>query len=180
LCEKAPGIPAAVEQVVFKTLAKDPQHRFAQVRDLAPALEEASKIEESGRTVVMPSLEQPAETKQMSLTNLPVLLTQLIGREQDVAAVCTELSLPDVRFLNLLGTGGVGKTCLGLEVAREMHPRFGDGVCFVPLASIRNPDLVLPTIAQRLKLQEVGGHPCEFDLQEVGSDVTQCSDTPRY
>lgn len=159
LREQVPGIPAAVEQVVFKTLAKDPQHRFAQVRDLALALEEASKAEESGRTVIMPSLEQPAETRQTSHFNLPVPLTQFIGREQEVAAVCAELSRPEVRLLNLLGMGGVGKTRLSLEVAREMHPRFGDGVCFVPLAPIRDPDLVLPTIAQALKLQEAGGQP---------------------
>ncbi|TMD36850.1 MAG: hypothetical protein E6J04_04265, partial [Chloroflexi bacterium] len=62
------------------------------------------------------------------------MLTPLIGREQEVAAVCAELAHPTVRLLTLLGAGGIGKTRLSLQVATQMRDQFADGVCFVPLA----------------------------------------------
>ncbi|GHO98766.1 serine/threonine protein kinase [Reticulibacter mediterranei] len=69
-------------------------------------------------------------------------------------ATQTFLSRPQVRLLTLTGTPGVGKTRLGLQVASELRHTFADGVCFVSLAPLRDPDLVLPTLAQALSLPE--------------------------
>jgi len=55
--------------------------------------------------------------------------------------------------------GGVGKTCLGLHIATDLVKDFADGVCFVSLAPISDPDLVIPTIAQTLGLREPGDQP---------------------
>lgn len=60
---------------------------------------------------------------------------------------------PDVRLVTLTGTGGIGKTRLGLEVGAELLPAFREGVYFVPLASINDASLVIPTIAHTLGLQ---------------------------
>jgi predicted ATPase/DNA-binding CsgD family transcriptional regulator len=88
--------------------------------------------------------------------NLPAQLTPLIGRKREVAAVCTLLQHPEVRLVTLTGPGGVGKTRLGLEVAAELLDDYPDGVCFVPLAPISDPELVIPTIAQALGIKEAG------------------------
>src|SRR5438874_7407140 len=97
---------------------------------------------------------------------LSVLLTPLIGREQEVAAVCAELAHPTVRLLTLLGAGGIGKTRLSLQVARAMQTDFADGVYFVPLAPIRDPGLVLPTIAEVLGFRESGVQPLFARVKE--------------
>jgi predicted ATPase len=62
-----------------------------------------------------------------------------------------------MRLLTLTGTGGVGKTRLTLQVASELLADFAQGVCFVALAPLSDPNLVLPTIAEALGLKEVAG-----------------------
>jgi predicted ATPase/DNA-binding CsgD family transcriptional regulator len=96
-------------------------------------------------------------SKERAITdNLPAQLTPLIGREHEVAEACILLRSPDVRLVTLTGTGGVGKTRLALQVAAGLLDDFPDGVSFVPLAPISDPDLVVPTIAQALDVKESG------------------------
>src|SRR5947207_8250228 len=62
--------------------------------------------------------------------NLPLQLTALLGREQEVEAACALLQRPDVRLLTLTGTGGIGKTRLGLAIATGLQAAFADGAYF--------------------------------------------------
>jgi predicted ATPase/class 3 adenylate cyclase/DNA-binding CsgD family transcriptional regulator len=101
----------------------------------------------------------PLKTLDTQPNNLPIQLTSLIGREKEVAAVQNLLCREEIRLLTLTGPGGTGKTRLGLQVAAELNDSFADGVFFVDLASISDPDLVVPTIAETLKLKEIGDQP---------------------
>jgi predicted ATPase/DNA-binding CsgD family transcriptional regulator len=89
--------------------------------------------------------------------NLPVQPSSLIGREREVDTARDYLLRPDVRLLTLTGTGGIGKTRLALEVAANLIDAFEHGVFLVSLAPIRDPDFVIPTIAQTLGIREHGG-----------------------
>jgi predicted ATPase len=79
-------------------------------------------------------------------TNLPVQPTPFVGRERELAEV---LALLDShRIVTLTGPGGSGKTRLALQAAAESVERYGDGVWFVSLAAVRDPQLIEPTIAR--------------------------------
>ncbi len=94
-----------------------------------------------------------------SLWTLPAPLTPLIGRKQEIAAVCEQLSHDSVRLLTLTGPPGVGKTRLGLHVTSELVSAFADGACFVSLASVRDTERFIAAIAQALGIQEIGDQP---------------------
>ena len=89
-----------------------------------------------------------------SLHGLPSSLTPLLGREHEEAAITRMLQGDRVRLLTITGPGGVGKTRLAVQVASTARTCFPDGMYFVGLAALREPDLVLPTIGQALGLHE--------------------------
>ena len=86
--------------------------------------------------------------------NLTVQPTPLLGREDEVADACAILRGRAVRFLSLVGPPGIGKTRLALQVALELREHFCDGVYFVPLAPVHDPNLVVSAIALTLGIRE--------------------------
>jgi predicted ATPase/DNA-binding CsgD family transcriptional regulator len=87
---------------------------------------------------------------------VPILFTPLIGREKEIATLRDLSQDEHVRLLTLTGPGGVGKTRLALQLAADFAASgemFRGGIDFVPLAPITDPDLILPTIAQTVRLQ---------------------------
>ena len=80
---------------------------------------------------------------------------------------------PEVRLVTLTGTGGTGKTRLAVQVAAELLDEFADGVVFVGLAPLQDPNLVPTTAAQALGIratssetiaEELGRHLRDRDL----------------
>lgn len=83
---------------------------------------------------------------------LPVPLTPFIGREEELVELQTLLRMPETRLLTLVGSGGMGKTRLALELARTQLHTFTDGVLFVPLVPLTDPSAIVPTLAATLAL----------------------------
>ena len=92
----------------------------------------------------LPSEFPPLRTLESYSNNLPLQATPLIGREREVEAVCGRLRSPETRLLTLVGPGGTGKTRVGLQAAAELVDDFEDGVFFVPIAAITDPDAGCP------------------------------------
>jgi predicted ATPase/class 3 adenylate cyclase len=89
--------------------------------------------------------------------DLPVQLTSFVGRGQELTVI-TGLAERS-RLVTLTGPGGTGKTRLAVEAARRLAERFADGVHFVDLSPITDPQLVANAIASALRLREEGGRP---------------------
>lgn len=119
---------------------------------------EKSDVELGLKKGKLPPQTRPATpietTNAQPIWNVPVSFTSFIGREQEVATICQQLAQPAVRLVSLIGIGGIGKTRLSMQVAQAMRERFADGICFISLAAIVDPSLVLSTIAKTLAIQE--------------------------
>jgi predicted ATPase/DNA-binding SARP family transcriptional activator len=102
---------------------------------------------------------EPAELR--ARRHLPAPATALVGREKELAEVVAFLRQESPRLLTLTGAGGTGKTRLALRAASDVVDRFADGVFFVDLAPLGDPQLVPSTIAHRLGVQESAERPLE-------------------
>src|SRR6185436_2594419 len=99
----------------------------------------------------------PLSTRNANPNNLPMQMTSFVGREQQIAEVTR--SLAKSRLVTLTGSGGTGKTRLSLQVAAEILDRFKDGVWFLELAPITDPELVPNTVANLLGIREESARP---------------------
>ncbi len=91
--------------------------------------------------------------RTLDATNLPVTASPLLGREQELGQVVTLLA-EGPRLVTVTGPGGTGKTRFALQVAAELVGTFSDGVFWVPLAGVTDPELVLPEIARTLPARD--------------------------
>ncbi len=89
-------------------------------------------------------------------SNLPASLTSFIGRERELDSVRRMLTNSTTRLITLLGPPGVGKTRLALQLAWDVqqHGDFENGVWFVDLAAIREPQFVAAAIRQSFGITE--------------------------
>lgn len=131
-----PDVPPALEAVILRLLAKEPDDRFASASQVAQALDAAAA---------------PA------LSNLPSPLTTFIGHRQELADL--DQALASSRLISLTGSGGCGKSRLALELAFRVRPRFPQGVWLVELAQLADPSLMPAAVATALEIRETPGEP---------------------
>src|ERR1700719_945729 len=122
-------------------------YRF--VADITAAAGEQEALPDQGAALAppLPAAENP--------TNLPSPTSGLIGREAELAEAIALVTAH--RLVTLVGAGGIGKTRLGREVARQLLPRFADGVWVAELGLLSDPDLVPVTVATALGLELAAG-----------------------
>ncbi len=145
LISRAAAFLAAEELPESTTLIDLGTHRL---KDLAQA--------EQVRQLVAPDLRSafpPLRSEQAQPNNLPLQITRFIGRRHEIRAVIELLERH--RLVTLVGSGGVGKTRLALQIACEVAPEFPDGVSFIDLAPVRDPQFVPLTAAKSLGLAEM-------------------------
>ena len=133
---------------------RQPPHRVAVLEKFAECLQIPPAERAYFYAAATGQLAQPAAGLAYP-NNLPAPRTTLIGRNNDLTAVCALLRQPALRCLTLTGLGGVGKTQLGLQAARKLLSAFADGAFFVDLAAIRAAELIAPLILSALDLKPI-------------------------
>jgi predicted ATPase/class 3 adenylate cyclase len=118
----------------------------------------------------LPSDFPPLKSLDSRPNNLPTQPTPLVGRRNELVSICALIRRPDTRLITLTGPGGIGKTRLALQAAADLSDDFEDGVFFVPLAPIADPDLLGQTIVQALGMRDVGGKSPTDSLKEYLRD----------
>ena len=142
-----PGVPKDVMRALERALAKDPVERYPTMTQFIEALNAATvrahaEAMREGSATGVPS-------------SLPLAATSFLGREKEMAEA--KEILATTRLFTLTGSGGTGKTRLAIQVAAETLERFPDGVWFVELAPLTDPDLLPKAIANAAGIREVPG-----------------------
>ena len=108
-------------------------------------------------------------TLDLTPNNLPEQLSDMVGRERELAEIRALLDAGESRLVTLLGPGGTGKTRLALAAAADQIDRFGDGVFFVDLEDVVQLDGVLPAIARVVGTGASGeGSPIDLAVRAIG------------
>jgi len=103
----------------------------------------------------------------LSASNLPIILTPLLGRDEEVVALTSLLARSDVRMVTLIGPPGVGKTRLAAHVASQMAGQFAHGPLFVDLSPVADVEAFLPSLAEKLGIRETSDVPLLKSISTV-------------
>jgi predicted ATPase len=142
---------AELQRVHEAVLRQDPSLDLS-----TPAIELPRGLEATATVLPRgPNVPTAAASKRRS--TLPVPPNRTIGRERDIAAIAERLRAGSVRLLTLTGPGGVGKTRLGLDAARNVEADFGDGARLVSLAAVDRPEDVPTAIVSSLAIIPLAG-----------------------
>lgn len=156
--------PKELAKLVEADLATLLAERFDQSRTgilvTTEVAEAADRLGASDRPVGARSDQDPAVADPV---RLPTPLTDLVGRETDIAEL-RRLLVSGARFVTLVGAGGIGKSRLAIAAARASAPDFDDGSVFVDLSAVHDPERVPSRIAQALGVRDTGDAPISENL----------------
>jgi predicted ATPase/transcriptional regulator with XRE-family HTH domain len=128
--------------------------------DTVRALSAALDLNATTRDALLASARPAAQATvadDLNVLSLPVPVTPLLGREADLDTLNRWLVDPTARLITLVGPGGVGKTRLALELARNSSAQGANRVLFVPLAAIGDAGMAACAIAEALGLADLTG-----------------------
>jgi predicted ATPase len=112
--------------------------------------------------------------KSLGKSDLPRTTAPLLGRERELGELLQLLEAQRNIAVTVVGPGGIGKTRLALAAAAALAPAFGDGVSFVDLSAVREPELVEPTIVAELGLRgQLADHLREREVLLVLDNLEQ-------
>jgi predicted ATPase/DNA-binding SARP family transcriptional activator len=101
-----------------------------------------------------PALQLDAPPRAAAAPPVPRPATLTVGRDAELEAVRRRLIASPQSLVTLVGPSGIGKTRLALEIARSLEGSFVNGVFFIELASLTDPELVLPTLGRAVGVRE--------------------------
>ncbi len=146
---REPGLQGLLDRIRTEEVAS--YQKFATPEELRERIANDLALLLTERFARTP--ETPAGSR---LAPLPVPRSRLIDREQERAQAQALLQQEDVGLVTLTGPGGVGKTRLAVQVAADLAPQFTDGVAFISLAALKDPTLVVSTVARAFGVSQTG------------------------
>ena len=176
-------IPADLERIVIKSLHRirderyqsasemlidlrnlqkrlSTENEFPRAVDTVSSFEEPTDVFESATTeVAIPITGEDIKQQNLRPNNLSRYYSPIIGRENEIASLIDLLRNHEIRLVTMTGIGGTGKTRLAQAVAEAGLMDFNDGVFFIEMAAVTDPELVASTIAQPLGVKDAGGTP---------------------
>ena len=153
----APGLPASLDRVVLRALAKEPDLRYQSAeafeRDLASW--ELRPEGYTGETLQLATVPTGAARAGLPPNNLPHRTTRFVGRRGQIAEI--QALLGTTRLLTLTGPGGIGKTRLSIEIGSTVLVDYPGGVWLVRLAPVASDERVADAILSALGQGEEPG-----------------------
>jgi predicted ATPase/tRNA A-37 threonylcarbamoyl transferase component Bud32 len=169
-------VPAELDDIVTRSLEKNPANRFQSTAELVSELKSVLKrlefnaeLENSADnnvTMVTEVTPENGHEPGKTQTSLPDGLSPLVGRVKEIADLTDLMASGSSRLVTLTGIGGTGKTRLAQEICRRLGPRFRDGFVFVRLGEVRNPARLPMVIARQAGVQEIVGTPISRSLAD--------------
>ncbi|HRQ40876.1 MAG TPA: tetratricopeptide repeat protein [Chloroflexota bacterium] len=159
-------------RLAMRLLARNGQHSqaMAQYESCRQILAAELGIEPAAETVqlwqqIKEGAFQPTGARRTLIHHFPNQLTPFVGREREVAEILAILNDKECRVLSLIGSGGMGKTRLAVQVGHVLAqghaaadevgpmPTYRDGAFFVPLTAVTDAELLVTAVAQAIGLQ---------------------------
>lgn len=173
-----PDAPTALVDLIYRMLAKDVHARIPSVRLIGAELEAIIRGNTSSmQPIVSPDTDgrfstptplaisdQIRQSQILPPHNIPQSPTAFVGREAELSELSTLIDDESIRLITLLGPGGIGKTRIAMQAGQRHLAQFPDGVYFVGLAPLENPENLVTTIADHIDFTFAGSNDTTGEL----------------